>query len=200
MLEINLSDVKSKPVLNLGKRMRKRFRPGSQNDMSDAVYLACYLYFMGKSESAIKLLKSFLYYKYEDKPELQRDLWFENCQGLVLLTYIQKQENIPLVHIDLDLYMGSDSLVAGKKYMKDRLKIALEENPKSIELAETETPKYQCQLYAQEVLSFMPIVVLWPYFAKDSVLIGFKLIKLTDVKNILNNNVLLLQQSLKKYC
>ncbi|MEQ3775704.1 MAG: hypothetical protein ABNH27_01195 [Alcanivorax sp.] len=199
-LEIDTSGVHSKPVLKLAERLQTRFRPGSMNDISDAVVLSCYLYFSGKKNAAIELLNCFLYRNHQDKPESHRHLWVDNCQGLLLLAYIQAHEGLSQIDLNLEYIMGEESIVNPIKFMKKEVKIQLEDNSSHLDYAKSETPKHQCLTYAQQVLNFIPLVVLWPYYAKkDRVYIGLKPVKYTEIVDVLENNILLLQGALAKY-
>ena len=179
--------------------MEKRFRPSSQDDISDAVVLSCYLYVLGQVQASIDLLNSFLYFDYREKPESQRHLWVDNCEGLLLLAYIQGQAGLDKIQLDLKTIMGEDSQVDPKKFMKGELKYFLDSSTTILKTAESETPKHQCLSYAQQVLRFISVVVLWPYFSKrDSVNIWFKTVKLSTVEELLAENISLLRQSLEK--
>jgi hypothetical protein len=199
-LKINISEVKSKPVLNLAKSLQKKFRPGSQNDISDAVVLSCYLYILGKVEASIELLYSFLYFNYKDKPESQRHLWVDNCEGLLLLAYIQDREGLKKISIDLNYIMGEESIVDPVEFMKDQLKYYIEDNSKVQILAENESPKYMCLLYAQQVLRFISVIVLWPHFSHNGrVKYLFNTVELKNVEELLEANINSLRRALEKY-
>ena len=196
-LDIEIEKIDNPLVRPLAKRLFEHFSPGSQNDISDAVVLSCYLYALDNKKEAIKLLLSFLYYDYEDKPESQRHLWVDNCEGILLLAFIQASLNQDSVKYDLDYIMGKDSQVNPKKFMKDDLKYAIKSNRKLIEYAKTETPKNQCLTYAQQALHFIRILLLWSWFGGRYTLVGFKPIKKSDIEEILKESLELLRTALE---
>lgn len=197
-LNIDLKDIENKTVHNLAKRLEDRFRPNSDNDISDAVTLASYLYILGKPSEAIGLLESFIYFNYEDKPEKYRHLWVSNCEGLLLLVYIQKNQGIVPIEHDLVYVMGPDSEVNPVKFMHNDLKYSLKSNVQYLDHALTETDKYKCQTYAQQVLKFISLVVLWPYYSNKTIFMGFKPVKINMVTSVLDQNIDLLKSALTK--
>ncbi len=195
-LNIDITSIKNRVISNLAKRLMGKFRPSSQNDISDAILLACYFYFTGNAKEAINLLESFLYFSYEEKPEAQRHLWVDNCEGILLLAYIQRCEGIKPVETKLKYIMGNDAQVNPTKFMLDDLRYSIKSNEKYLKQANTETPKYQCQTYVQQVLKFISLTLLWPQFAKKVVFVNFKPVSHSKVNEILQLNINLLKLAL----
>jgi len=175
-------------VVNLAKSLERQFRPNSMNDISDAVVLSCYLYFLGLEREAITLLESFLYFRYEDKPESQRHLWVENCQGILLLQFIEQSSGCGNGMLSLGEALGPEAVVSPSKFMKQQIKMFLSDNAKIVAQAERETQKYRCQTYAQQILRCIEFLMLWPDFAEEnSVRIGFKRVTRAQIYEILND-------------
>lgn len=198
MLKIDIADVESEPVVNLAKSLKRQFRPNSMNDISDAVVLSCYLYVLGLENESAQLLKSFLYFKYEDKPDPNRHLWVDNCQGILLLEYIEKLQEEKASTLSLSYIMGPEATISPVKFMKSQLRIFLADHPKTIRHAKSESPKYKCQTYAQQLLRCVEFIVLWGEFARSgSVRFRLKQVTLQDVRDIFDELASLLVAGLE---
>lgn len=164
LIQIDLSEEvdQSLVITRLKKQIGESINANRNEDVGKVTRLAVYWYAVGKSDSARSLLDEIVF-KIESTGNLS--LWAECCQAMLMRAKLsQLYENGALIEkiqgiIDRDDFVGPKRV---KYFISNR-----PEHREALSLAEVETQKYQCEIYAQEVLHHLYYEFMLPSEDKD---------------------------------
>ena len=154
-----MGDLKLKELLDDNKflvRTKKtilsNFNITSSNQVTKTVFLATYLYALGRKNEAQELLESFVY-KINYNP-VREDLWGSNGQGIILLASIYRDSGNIEKHKQLVSIIKNNDIMSDRESRAVFLKEDLSEHQEILNYYQQESPKYRCQILAQQILTF----------------------------------------------
>ncbi len=140
----------------------KRFSLGSENNIRDAVELAVYLYVLGEVDQSKDLLLSFIVYEYEEE---KGHLWWVHQEGMMLLAHIARlQSDMDRVTELTTIVYQDDFLNSYSGTPENQYLYRLHEHQRNMEYAQVETKKYKCNAMFVELIGFIYLYEMLPYY------------------------------------
>lgn len=141
--------IKSKVVVRLENQVRKGVSARRSVDIERATTLAVYWYVLGFKENAITILE--LLHKKVEYNENNRGRWAEYGRTLLLFAHLKNhgEDRVEILSPLLD-----NDVIEGTRieYYEEHL---AEDHSVALSVAELETQKNQCEIYAGEILHFL---------------------------------------------
>lgn len=147
------------------KTLLNNFKLTSGKQLNNAVLFSVYLIAIGRIQSAIEFLESFV--NNLEPVEGDTNIWGAVGRGVILLAYIYNKKG--------NLERESELLkrVIDEDIMSDRCSRAiylsedLAEYKNIMEHAKNESQKYNCEIVADQILNFIYYYEMWPQFGND---------------------------------
>ena len=193
-LDLDFQNTNIKIIERTKASLSRSFKITRDKDITKAIELANYLFCLGKYKEAKLLLKSFVYFEYD---EPQGHLWESNSFGILILASIAEVENeLEKQRENAEFVLKAHpTSVEDFEELMEYYQEDLEYHPSNIERAKDETHKYRCEIFGQEALTFLYFHHLAPLFEESPSQINYNQMR-KKVSSIVNESYNLLKNEL----